>query len=98
MPSTVNKSDVSPGLLATRLARERWCWRGGLPGRDPAAPATVGGGRGRAFGACCFAGKLRALPVLTGVTMARPLTPTLDPTRTSTLDSARATRVPPCRL
>jgi hypothetical protein len=31
-------------------------------------PATVGGGEGRAFGACCFAGKLRSPAPPTGAT------------------------------
>jgi hypothetical protein len=54
-------------------------------------PATVSGGEGRAFGACCFAGKLRS-PADPGPvpSWAEAVAPTLDPTRNPT----PATRVP----
>ena len=44
-------------------------------------PVTVGGGeRGRAFGACCFAGKLRSPPGPgPGATVAEALDPYADP-------------------
>src|SRR5215217_6087836 len=86
MPSTVNKSDVSTGVLATGLARGAVVVAGrdarrsranvrhpaaaqartaqpfaldGRPGTTARRPRSVAG-RGRAFGACCFAGKLRS--------------------------------------
>src|SRR5215217_5684640 len=86
MPSTVNKSDVSTGVLATGLARGAVVVAGrdarrsranvrhpaaaqartaqpfvldGLPGTLVCRPRSVAGW-GRAFGACCFAGKLRS--------------------------------------
>ena len=65
-----------PGVLATRLAGRlvvlagRAAWLGTTPCR----PRSVEG-RGRAFGACCFAGKLRSLPVRPDAAVAEALDP-----------------------
>jgi NmrA-like family len=70
-------------------------WLDGLLGITPRRPRSVTG-EGRVFGACCFAGKLRS-PGGPGPAppWPRPATPTLIPTRISTLIPTPATRVPP---
>jgi hypothetical protein len=63
----------------------------GLPGTTPRRPQSVAG-EGRAFGACCCAGKLRS-PAGPGPVPRWPRA--LTPTRNPTLDPTPATRVPP---
>jgi hypothetical protein len=66
----------------------------GLPGTPPCRPRSVAG-RGRAFGACCFAGKLRspAGPALAALGRGG-LTPTSFPTSTPTSFPTRWGGVP----
>ena len=66
-----------------------------LPGTRTRRPRSVAGW-GRAFGALCFAGKLRSSPGGPGrrATVARGPNSTLDPTRNPTLDPTPATCAP----
>src|SRR5512133_400580 len=66
----------------------------GLPGSTPRRPRSVAG-RGRAFGACCFAGKLRSPAGADPVPRwPRSLTPTSFPTSTPTSFPTRRGGVP----
>jgi hypothetical protein len=66
----------------------------GLPGTTPRRPRSVAG-EGRAFGACCFAGKLRSPAGPALATLGRGgLTPTSFPTSTPTSFPTRRSGVP----
>jgi hypothetical protein len=83
----------SPAYWPLGSPAGRWCRQGRsdrLPGTTTRRPRSVAGW-GRAFDACCFAGKLRSHGGLgRRATVAQARTPTLDPTRNPT----PATRVP----
>jgi hypothetical protein len=67
----------------------------GLPGTRPCRPRSVAG-RGRTFGACCFAGNLRG-PGGPGPAQVPPWPRRSTPTLVGTLVPTPATRVPPRR-
>jgi hypothetical protein len=70
-------ADLAVALVLAALARRTHSPLTGCPGTTPRRPRSVAGW-GRAFGACCFAGKLRS-PAGSGPVppWPRPATPTL---------------------